>query len=53
MSIVRMTLASVSSLEENCLSERKTTRCRHAAEDGRESRALGERFEEQGEMVVL
>jgi hypothetical protein len=49
-SSVRITSASVSSLEENCLSKRKTTRVSRSAGGQAE---LGERFEELGEKVVL
>jgi hypothetical protein len=49
MSSVRITLASVSSLEENRLSKRKTTRVSRSAGG---KAGLGERFEEQGEKVV-
>jgi hypothetical protein len=50
MSSVKMTSASVSSLEENCLSKKKTTRVPRSASGKAE---LGERFEQQGRKVVL
>ena len=48
MSGMRITSASVSSSEENCLSKRKATRVPRRA-----SGAVGERFEVQGEEMVL
>jgi hypothetical protein len=49
MSSVRMTLASVSRLEDNCLSKRKTTRVPRSASGKAE---LGEHFEEQDKVVL-
>ncbi len=54
-SSMRMTSVSVSSLdlEENCLSKRKTTRVLRSGGSAIGKAELGERFEEQGEKVVL